>query len=56
MLQTTTDALKSVKNPVADVILEKSSSSAIDHAIRATLADIELPSDFSSINMPAKSG
>jgi pre-mRNA-processing factor 40 len=31
---------------------ETSSSSAIDHAIRATLADIELPSDFSHINMP----
>jgi hypothetical protein len=45
-----------VKNVIADSVAEKSSSSAIDHAIRATLADIELPSDFSSISMPAKSG
>ena len=30
-------------------------SSAIDHAIRATLADIELPSELSNISAP-KSG
>ena len=34
---------------------DKAASSAIDHAIRATLADIELPTDFSSISVPPKS-
>lgn len=55
--QSANEAEKQMMKHLPTETQAEKSSSDIEKAIRATLAlDIELPTDFSNINMPTKSG